>query len=212
MQEQIQQTACFLADNDTIEQKPYLSELFNAVDQLIVKCAEKNNVDLTELKRFVAGHVAKEDSREFEERFQVFEKRKIPTTDWNALVSIASNKTKRSRFNKETSVEVKKLSEILSGDDKARAEELRTEVEAQKKIILERKQQNKANAANEDQDPFRLVQYKKDLEKLDNNMRYMYLNYGSCYILVSANEDQRKQIQYPPFAIGNSGKTNNMLS
>lgn len=66
MQEQTQQTNEFLTSPNTFNPMPYIGELFEAIDELIVECAEANNADLTQLKRLVAAHAAGDNLTELD--------------------------------------------------------------------------------------------------------------------------------------------------
>ena len=77
MQEQNQQEVSFLADDFDLGSMPYLPGLFDAIDILIDDCAKEHKADLTQLKRFVAGHVAKDELMEFEGKFDIVGKKSI---------------------------------------------------------------------------------------------------------------------------------------
>lgn len=203
------QTNIFLASNHILREMPYLCGLFEAIDDLIIGCAVANDADLTQLKRFVAGHVARDDLEEFKGSFhQLGEQKKAPR-DWNALMGIALTQQKRARIDTETVACAHQLQQQLNGDDQARAEKLRAEVEAKKKELLEKNEEKtrKMNDADKSKpNSYRLRQYKIDLDKLYANMAYMCENYGSHMILAVANQNRHQQMNYPPFTTGNSGK------
>ena len=226
MQEQIQETI-FVADSSTLHSMPYLSGLFDAIDDLIINCAKENNVaNIAQLKRFVAGHVAQDDWREFEGQFEVLEKKERPLTDWNALMSMTlkdkeldginneDNATvrqlsqgKRPRISNEDNATVRQLSKVLKGNN-SEAKKLREEVENKKKEYQEKKrEEEKKNilAAEKKNTSYRVNEYNKDVEKLKRNLRYMRVNYGSHIIYASINEDKKKQLTYPAYTRGNSG-------
>jgi hypothetical protein len=208
MDQQTHQTSTFVTPYAASKRESYLDGLFEAIDELIVDCAEVNNVDLTQLKRFVAGHVAMDDMNEFLGKFQVFEKKKAPCSDWNALVGIAMNRRKRTRIDTETIECAQQLREELNGDGSTRNEVLRAEVDERKKE-LEKKKLEKTKKMEDDlkkkKFSCRQAEYIKDMAKLNKNMSYMLANYGSHMITISANENRLMQASYPPFAVGNSG-------
>lgn len=206
MQEQNQQEVSFLADDSNLGSMPYLSGLFDAIDDLINDCAKEHNADLTQLRRYVAGHVAKDDLMEFQGKFDIVGEKIKPTTDWNALMSMTK---KRPRFHEDDNAEVRQLTKILNAESTKEAQELRIEVEKKKKELSEQKQAKK-DKKNDDaaarNDSFRLKEYSKDMKKLENSMKYMLVNYGSHILFACVNEEENKQTFYPPFASGNSGR------
>ena len=196
--QQIEQSTLFLANSSTHESMPYLHKLFEAVDDLIAECAEENSTDLTQLKRFVAGHVCREDLTEFEGHFKVSEKKRAPVNDWHSIMNLAKTQIKRRRFDEDTMECAQQMRKEFNGEDET-ASVVRAQVEERKKKLIMRKEENEKS--------FRATNYDKDIQKLNDNLGYMYANYGSHMILASANERCDGQLLYPPFVICNSGIT-----
>jgi hypothetical protein len=212
MQEQTHQVAPLLIHPSSLDSRSYISGLFQAIDELIIDCAEVNNADLTELKRLVASHIAKDDLKEFEGKFHMVRKEKRPLNDWNALMGIAMTQKKRTRIDTEVVERARQLRDELNGDDRDRAEVLRVEVEGKKKELVEKslekerkKKEKVVKKAEENKTSYRYLEYKKDLLKLEKSMIYMYQNYGSHVIYTFANENLRFHNMHQPFSSGNSG-------
>lgn len=207
MQEQTHQSSKFLALSYDFEEMPYLSELFESIDQLIEECAEDNGADLTQLKRFVAGHVARADLKEFPSKFETI-KKKAPSNDWNTLVSIAKAQRKRARIDTEIIAYAQQLNSELNGNDLDRAKELREAVEMKKKEVEKKKEEKEGKKAEEAEGPasVRFNRYLMDKTKLHKNIVHMHESYGTNLILISANENSREQNRYRPYVYGNTSK------
>ena len=212
MAEQIQLDPSYLATPTILEKKPYLSNLFRAIDELIADCVEENDGNLIEIQRFVAGYVAREDLVEFEKSFTVLEKKTYPTSDWNAITGIVKKQKMSHLFDKDTIKSAQKMYDELKGENKTRADQVRLEVEERKKTVSKKKQEKEnsdAIAIQNKEDSYRVLGYRKDMKKLRDNIAYMRTNYGSHIVVISANESRDKQLTYPAISFANSGINNN---
>lgn len=206
MQEQSIQNFPLLASTSEFSSMPYLSGLFEAIDELIMQCAEDNSADLDQLKQFVSDHVAGKESKGQVEKLG---KKEVHVTDWHVLMGMALKQRKRSRIDGETLSCARHLRDELNGNDQDRATKLRAEVD-ERKADLERKKKEKAEqkiaTALKNETTVVVEQYHKDTFLIKRNLFYMYKTYGSHIVISVANEDPRNHQVYQAYNFGNTGK------
>lgn len=189
----------YLASERLMLEKPQIVGFLDSLEQQVIDFAKEQGMEEIKLRRLVMGKVG------FQELIQkdtgsFFKLKKVrPTTDWNGLVSLASKEDDDFHFDKMSSVKRKYAS--LKEDTLQDGDEIRAKIETIKAQKDEEKQKLKKKKVLP-----RVKLYKEDVDELMKIAHSIGRNYNQHLVIIGCNKTLNKQILFPRFTYGNTGK------